>query len=44
MATARLAAAPASGTIDEMRQPILDILEGGAAAFRERRKRYKDIL
>ncbi len=44
MATARLAAPPAAGTIDEMRKPILDILEGGAAAFRERRKRYKDML
>ncbi|MFV8750993.1 AAA family ATPase [Nannocystaceae bacterium ST9] len=44
METARLAAAPTAGTIDEMRKPILDILEGGAIAFRERRKRYKDIL
>ncbi len=44
MSTARLAAPPVSGTIDEMRRPILDILEGGAVAFRERRKRYKDIL
>ena len=44
MATARLAAPPTAGTIDEMRKPILDILEGGADAFRERRKRYKDIL
>lgn len=44
MSTARLAKPPDVGTIDEMRKPILDILEGGAAAFRERRKRYKDIL
>lgn len=44
MATARLAARPAWGTIDEMRKPILDILEGGAVAFQERRKRYKDML
>lgn len=44
MATARLAAPPAAGTIDEMRQPILEILEGGAAAFQERRKRYEDML
>jgi hypothetical protein len=44
MATARLAEPPTSGTIDEMRKPILDILEGGAVAFRERRKRYKDML
>lgn len=44
MATARLAATPATGTIDEMRKPILDILEGGADAFRERRKRYQGIL
>ena len=44
MATARQAAPPAAGTIDEMRKQILDILEGGATAFQERRKRYKDIL
>jgi len=44
MATARLAAEPEAGTVDEMRQPILDILEGGAVAFQERRKRYTGIL
>ncbi|XXY51971.1 hypothetical protein WME91_12590 [Sorangium sp. So ce269] len=44
MTSARLAAPPASGTIDEMRGQILDILEGGAIAFRERRKRYKGML
>jgi hypothetical protein len=44
MSTARQAAPPDVGTIEQMRRPILDILEGGAAAFRERRKRYKDIL
>jgi biotin operon repressor len=44
MDTSRLAARPAVGTIEEMRKPILDILEGGAAAFRERRNRYKGII
>ncbi len=44
MATAHLAAPPEAGTVDEMRQPILDILEGGAVAFQERRKRYTGIL
>jgi energy-coupling factor transporter ATP-binding protein EcfA2 len=44
MANARMAAPPAVGTIDEMRKQILDILEGGAIAFRERRRRYKDIV
>jgi hypothetical protein len=44
MATARLAAEPEAGTVDEMRHPILDILEGGAVAFQERRKRYTGIL
>lgn len=44
MVTARAAAPPVFGTVEEMRRPILDILEGGAVAFRERRKRYKDLL
>jgi hypothetical protein len=44
MATARLAAPPQAGTLDEMSQPILDILEGGAIAFQERRKRYTGML
>jgi energy-coupling factor transporter ATP-binding protein EcfA2 len=44
MANARLAAAPTAGTVDEMRKPILDILEGGAVAFQARRERYKGVL
>jgi len=44
MATARLADTPLTGSVDEMRTSILDILEGGATAFRERRNRYKGIL
>ena len=44
MATARSAAPPVTGTVDEMRRPIHDVLEGGATAFRERRKRYADVL
>ncbi|MCA9709572.1 MAG: hypothetical protein KDK70_27285, partial [Myxococcales bacterium] len=43
MASARLAAPPAAGTVEQMRQPILDILEGGAVAFAERRRRYDGI-
>ncbi len=44
MANARLAASPQVGTVDEMRRPILDILEGGAVAFSERRKRYEGMV
>lgn len=43
MAGAREAAPPVAGTVDEMSRPILDILEGGAVAFEERRKRYAGI-
>lgn len=44
MASARLADRPVAGSIDEMRKPILDILEGGAAAFAERRRRYEGMI
>jgi hypothetical protein len=44
MASARLADPPRVGTIDEMTQPILDLLEGGAVAFQERGRRYTGIL
>jgi hypothetical protein len=35
---------PISGSIDERKQEILDLLEGGAQAFRERESRYHDLL
>jgi hypothetical protein len=35
---------PISGSIDERKQEILDLLEGGAQAFRERESRYRDLL
>lgn len=44
MVNARLAATPVAGTVDEMKKAILDILEGGAVAFQERRKRYQGVL
>lgn len=44
MASARLADAPRVGTVDEMTQPILDLLEGGAVAFQERSRRYTGVL
>jgi hypothetical protein len=44
MATARLAAPPVAGTVDQLRRPILDILEGGAIAFQARHQRYEDML
>lgn len=40
MASAQQAAPPRSGTVDEMREPILEILEGGAEAFRKRGEKY----
>lgn len=44
MANARQAAPPAAGSIDQMRIPIVNILEGGAKALNERLKRYKDAV
>jgi hypothetical protein len=35
---------PISGSVDERKQEILDLLEGGAQAFRERESRYHDLL
>lgn len=32
------------GTVDERKQEILDLLEGGAEAFKTREARYKDLL
>ncbi len=40
MASAQQAAPPRTGTVDEMREPILEILEGGAEAFRKRGEKY----
>ena len=35
---------PISGTVDEARQHILTLLEGGADAFRRRHHKYRDLL
>jgi predicted ATPase len=39
-----LADAPLAGTVEERKQEILDLLEGGAAAFRQREAQYGDLL
>lgn len=44
MDTPTKAASPLSGTVDERKQDILELLEGGAAAFQAREQRYHDIL
>ena len=44
MASARRASPVEAGTVDQMRQPILDILEGGADAFAERKRRYEGMV
>ena len=44
MATPRTARAPALGSVDEMKEHILRLLEGGAEAFRCRQKRYHSLL
>jgi hypothetical protein len=44
MATPTSAAPCVSGTVDERRQEILDLLEGGAEAFQRREERYHDLL
>jgi energy-coupling factor transporter ATP-binding protein EcfA2 len=38
------AAPPLSGTVDDRKQEILDLMEGGAKAFEERGKRYKGLI
>lgn len=38
------AGAPKCGSVDQCRQEILDLLEGGAHAFAERETRYRDLL
>jgi predicted ATPase len=44
MRSPTLADAPLSGTVDQRKQEILDLLEGGAAAFRQREAQYGDLL
>lgn len=44
MTTPTRAAAPQVGTVDERKQAILDLLEGGAKAFREREAKYGELL
>lgn len=44
MRTPSRAAPPNCGTVDERKQEILDLLEGGAEAFSERELRYHDLL
>jgi ATPase subunit of ABC transporter with duplicated ATPase domains len=44
MATPTRAASPEIGTVDETKQAILDLLEGGAKAFREREAKYGELL
>lgn len=38
------AAPPMTGTVDERRKEIVDLLEGGADAFLERHRRYQTLL
>jgi ABC-type glutathione transport system ATPase component len=44
MATPRTARAPAHGSVDQMKEHILRLLEGGAEAFRCRQQRYRSLL
>jgi DNA repair ATPase RecN len=44
MTSPEKAAPPLVGTIDERKQEILDLLEGGADAFAKRERRYHDLL
>lgn len=44
MDTPERASPPLHGTVDERQQEIVDLLEGGAAAFRERQRRYAGLL
>jgi ABC-type enterochelin transport system ATPase subunit len=38
------AAPPRSGSLDQRKEDVLDLLEGGKEAFEYREKRYKDLL
>ena len=44
METPTHAAPPLSGTVDERKRDILDLMEGGAQAFEERERRYRPLL
>ena len=44
MKTPTQAALPRVGTVDERKQDILNLLEGGAAAFSAREERYHELL
>lgn len=44
METPTRARPPRSGTVEERKEDILHLLEGGAQAFREREVRYHDLL
>jgi ABC-type cobalamin/Fe3+-siderophores transport system ATPase subunit len=44
MASPSSAAPPKSGTVDDRKSEILDLLEGGKEAFSERERHYADLL
>ena len=44
MASPSSAASPRSGTVDERKSDVLDLLEGGREAFEERERHYSDLL
>lgn len=44
MTTPTLAAAPMTGSVDDRKKDVLDLLEGGAEAFRLREARYHELL
>jgi len=44
METPLAAAAPISGTVDEVKEHILNLLEGGKEAFRQRQEKYQALL
>lgn len=44
MATPTKAAPPRSGSLDDRKQDVLDLLEGGKEAFEQREQRYHDLL
>jgi hypothetical protein len=44
MANPELASPPMTGSVDDRKQEILDLLEGGAQAFEERHRRYAELL
>jgi len=44
MESPMMAAPPTVGSVDEVKEHILTLLEGGKDAFRRRQEKYKDIL